>query len=63
MIDEETMQRLLNSIEPVSLFVTLNTREEADEWIGNQPQDLPNAVAFMAGYNYALRQVQRIISG
>lgn len=40
-------------------FYTPETKDEADGWLDVQSSVMPTAIAFMVGFNYALRQVEK----
>lgn len=51
------------SCKPVDMFYIPETKKDLDTWVTNMPVEMPTSVAMMVGYNYAMRQVQRIIDG
>lgn len=43
------------------MFYTPETKADANKWVKAQPLQMPTGVAFMVGFNYALRQIERIV--
>jgi hypothetical protein len=61
--DSQTVAILKKSAIPTNLFHIPETKEDMDAWIKNMSSSSPTGIAVMVGYNYAMRQVQRILDG
>ena len=46
-----------------SAFYTPEDKNQMDTWMKAQSSTMPTGIAVMVGFNYAMRQVQRILNG
>ena len=62
--ETDILELLKASCKTSGMFYTAETKTEFDAWLANQQKGTPLAGVYaMAGFNYAMRQVQRILNG
>lgn len=62
-LHHDPIPTLIDSCKTVDVFHTPETKEDMDAWIKAQASVMPTGVAVMVGFNFGMRQVQRILNG
>lgn len=64
MDDKGKLETLAQMAKTMDLVHTCQTKAEFDAWLANQSSGTPLAGVFaIAGFNYAMRQVQQVLEG
>jgi len=59
--DAETIAKLREVAKTNDHFYTPENKEAMDNWIKAQSSTMPTGIALVVGFNYAIRQMQRIL--